>query len=116
MNRSYYPAWDMDTSDEIRWQKRLGYLLRALSFGQKRVARSLISDASTTYLGVAQELGIHVGSVHRHLHRIRNQHPKIYRGLMTERRRLLATRHEQALKRAAAHNEKWFQFLCNRGD
>ena len=114
MGRTYYPAWDMDTSNEIRWQSRLGHLLRALPPGQYRVAVALLWDINRTYQGVAIALGIHIGTVNEHLRRIRKRHPKIYRGLMTERRRLLSIRHDQALERAAAHDEKWFQYVCNR--
>jgi DNA-directed RNA polymerase specialized sigma24 family protein len=85
-------------------------VLATLPAGQYRVAMALIADGSArTYPAVAAELGIHLGTVHQHLRRIRHQHPGIYAELMKERARQLAERHRRALARAKAHSREWHE-------
>ena len=115
MGRNYDPAWDMDPSNEYRWQFRLSKLLGALPLGENRVAHALIESPDTTYPDVAAVLGVHLGTVHRQMYNIRRNHPKIYRALMTERRRLLAIRHDQAVKRHELHTQKWREYQLRIG-
>ncbi len=85
-------------------------MLSILPIGQRRVAAALVEvNRGRTYPEVAAILEIHVGTVHRHLRRIRLRHPQIYRQVMAERRRQLTLRHQEALERAAAHSEQWRQ-------
>jgi hypothetical protein len=85
-------------------------VLATLPAGQYRVAMALIADRSArTYPAVAAELGIHLGTVHQHLRRIRHQHPGIYAELMKERARQLAERHRKAIARAKAHSREWHE-------
>src|SRR5215831_16804475 len=91
-------------------RKALFRVLATLPAGQCRVAMALIADRSgRTYPAVAAELGIHLGTVHQQLRRIRHQRPEIYADLMKERARQLATRHRRAVARARAHSKKWHE-------
>jgi hypothetical protein len=63
---------------------------------------------------VAAKLGIHLGTVHQHLRRIRLRHPDVYVMIMAARARQLAERHELAVQRAAAHSEAWHRKQANR--
>jgi len=75
--------------------------LAQLPVGQRRVALALIDgEDAPTYAQVAQRLGLHLGTVHTHLRRIRQQHPDIYAALMQHRRQQLAHRHQAAVRRA----------------
>jgi predicted ArsR family transcriptional regulator len=86
--------------------RALARLLRTVPPGGRRVASALLADPDgRTYAAVAEELGIHLGTVHQHLRRLRLRHPQVYAAVMAERRRQLARRHEQALARADAHNK-----------
>ena len=70
-------------------------LLAALPPGRRRVALALVgSEEAPTYPEVAAGLGIHLGTVHQHLRRIRLQHPVVYYAVMTERSRQLVERHD----------------------
>jgi DNA-binding transcriptional ArsR family regulator len=93
----------------------LARLLRTLPPGRRRVARALLADSgSRTYAVVAVQLGIHLGTVHQHLRRLRLRHPHVYAALMAERARQLARRHERAALRAAAHSEAWHRKQAKR--
>lgn len=84
-------------------------ILAALPLGRRRVASALLADScGATYKEVALRLGIHLGSVHAHLRRIRVRHPEVYARLMQERLRQLGRRHELAIARARAHTECWY--------
>ena len=88
---------------------------RGLPPGRRRVAQALIADsASQTYPAVAAQLGIHLGTVHQHLRRLRLRHPQVYAVVMAERARQLAQRHERAVLRAAAHSEAWHRKQAKR--
>src|SRR5690348_7278100 len=81
----------------------LSRLLATLPIGRRRVAKALIADdCGGTYVAVAQQLGVHPGTVHQHLRRIRLRHPQVYAALMRERARQLAERHRRACARAEA--------------
>jgi transposase len=89
--------------------------LASLPSGQRRVAEALIGgEQARTYAEVAKRLGVHVGTVHRHLGRIRERHPDAYALLMAQRQTQLAVRHSQALSRARAHSERWHRKQANR--
>src|SRR6476646_5821483 len=93
----------------------LARLLRALPPGRRRVAQALLADSgSRTYPAVAAQLGIHLGTVHQHLRRIRLLHPPVYAILMAERARQLTERHENAVQRAEAHSEEWHRKQARR--
>jgi IS30 family transposase len=93
----------------------LGHLLATLPTGQRRVAKALIADdCGRTYVAVAQQLGVHLGTVHQHLRRIRQRHPHVYSALMSERARQLAERHRRALARAEAHSKEWHEMTRGR--
>ncbi len=78
----------------------LATLLATLPVGQRRVAEALIADPrGRTYPAVAAALGMHVGTVHRHLARTRARRPAVYAALMTARAEQLASRHASALVR-----------------
>jgi hypothetical protein len=84
-------------------------LRRQLPSGQARVAIALIADdpSPTSYTQVAENLGLHLGTVHRHLGRIRSIHPALYAELMTLRRRHLAERHVRVDARRRRRSLLW---------
>jgi predicted ArsR family transcriptional regulator len=87
---------------------RLARLLATLPPGRRRVAQALIADRNgTTYAAVAARIGVHPGTVARHLHRLRRRHPHVYQVLMAVRTSQLAERHERALARAEEHTARW---------
>jgi hypothetical protein len=89
--------------------KELARLLATLPPGRLRVAWALLADsAGRTYPQVAMDLGLHLGTVHQHLRRIRLRHPKVYAAVMNVRARQLAARHRRARARAEAHSKRWF--------
>jgi len=54
-------------------------LLATLPPGRRRVAWALVGDNfGVTYAEVAVRLRLHLGTVHRHLRRVRLRHPKVY--------------------------------------
>ena len=78
----------------------LAALLAALPAGQRCVAEALVAEPyGRTYPAVAAALGLHVGTVHRHLDRIRRRHPAVYATLMAIRAEQLDARHQRALAR-----------------
>jgi len=90
--------------------RELAPLLGLLPPGQRRVAMALIADnRSRTYPEVAAKLGVHLGTVHQHLRRIRRRHPKVYAAVMTVRDRQLGGRHQRALARETAHSKQWHE-------
>ena len=64
-------------------------------------------DRARTYAEVAAMLGMHRGTVSRHLERTRRLHPHLYAAVMTVRAEQLAQRHATAVERAAAHSRQW---------
>ncbi len=81
----------------------LAALLAPLPAGQRRVAAAFVAEPRGRTRGeTAAALGVHVGTVHRHLARIRERHPAVYAALMARRRAQLAGRHDRALSRARA--------------
>ena len=76
-------------------------LLEALPPGQRRVVEALMEgDTAPTYGQVADRIGLHLGTVHSHLRRIRQRHAALYAALMQHRRQQLEQRHEKAVRRA----------------
>ena len=82
--------------------------------GQQRVAILLVHGRGTTYQGVAEALGVSIGTVYTHLKRIRDNQPETYRALMAYRQEQLERRHVEALSRARAHSDRWFRRKRNR--
>src|SRR4051812_2735426 len=82
--------------------------LAALSPAQRRVVLALLDaddhDGPPTYRAVAARLGVHLGTVHRQLGRVRARHPAAYALVMQARAAQLAQRHRRALARAAARS------------
>src|SRR5687768_432372 len=75
---------------------------------RRQVLLTLISgDRAPTYRGVAQTLGIHVGTVYRQLRSIRLFSPNLYADVMHVRAQQLARRHLEALKAEAARSAQW---------
>ena len=88
--------------------RELVRLLATLPPGRRRVAMALIADdGGPTYPAVAAKLGVHLGTIHEHLRRVRRRHPEVYVAVMKERARQLAARHRQAVARAKAHTKQW---------
>ena len=74
----------------------------------RRVALALVSgEDAPTYPEIAAALGLHLGTVHAHLRRIRLLHPEVWEAIMAERHRQLAERHAAAVGRAEAHSREW---------
>jgi hypothetical protein len=85
-------------------------LLAVLPAAQNRIAKALIAGPEAkSYTALAVELRVHIGTVHRHLGRIRSRHPEVYSALMIVRRRQLTERHKRALARAREHDAWWFE-------
>lgn len=79
----------------------LAALLATLPAGQRRVAEAFVATPWGRTRGeTAAALGIHVGTVHRQLARIRARHPMVYAALVAARRAQLAGRHDRARSRA----------------
>src|SRR5262249_14958221 len=101
MKRTYASGWCPS-------QNQLYGMLSTLPPGCRRVALALVADPNgTTYPAVAARLGIHLGTVHRQLRRIRLHHPSIYRALMRARSSQLAKRHKLAVVRHEEHTARW---------
>ena len=93
----------------------LNLLLATLPPGRRRVAMALLADpAGRTYRAVAAQLGVHLGTVHQHLRRIRQRHPEVHAAVIKERQRQLAARHRKALARAKAHSQLWHKMTRGR--
>ena len=87
----------------------------ALPGRQRLVAQVLIGGTSArTYPEVGGLLGMHLGTVHTHLRRMRLKRPDTYAALMGERKQQLGDRHEAALARAEAHSREWHRKQADR--
>ena len=83
-------------------------LVAPLPAGQRRVALALaVGPRAPTYPELAEHLGLHVGTVYRHLDRIRVRHPVLYAAIMARRGELLAKRHTQDLTRERVRRHRW---------
>lgn len=105
---------------QLRHPKRLkahdlAALLATVPHGRRRVAEALVGgDAARTYGEVADLLGVHLGTVHTHLCRLRLRHPEAYAALMAERRRQLDVRHQAAVADAEMRSWEWHRRQANR--
>jgi hypothetical protein len=90
----------------------LAALLAALPAGQRRVAEALVAEPwGRTYPEVAAALGVHAGTVHTQLRRLRASRPAVYAALMAARGDQLAARHARALSRRRAR--RWTRrYIC----
>jgi len=69
--------------------------------GQRRVIIALLAaPEGRTYPATAAALGIHLGTLHRHLARLREGRPAVYATVLAQRETQLDTRHEGAEDRA----------------
>ena len=75
--------------------------LRSLPPGQRRVVQAIARRPGATYPDLARGLGLHLGTLHTHLRRVREWEPALYAELLAIRRRALAAR-QAARWRAAA--------------
>jgi len=66
--------------------------MRRLPPGQRRVVRAVAGQPGATYPDLARALGIHLGTLHTHLRRVREWEGELYAELMAIRRRALAAR------------------------
>ncbi len=83
-------------------------LIAPLPPGQCRVALALaVGPRAPTYPELAAGLGLHVGTVYRHLDRIRAHHPEVYAAIMARRGELLARRRTQDLTRERVRRHRW---------
>lgn len=90
-------------------------LLAALPPGRRRVAEALVvEEDAPTYPQVAEALGVHLGTVHTHLRRLRLLHPEVWEAVTAERQRQLWERHAGAVARADAHSREWHRKQANR--
>jgi transposase len=83
-----------------------------LTKAQTRVVQCLLSGdygVALTYEQVARKLGVSVGTVYRQLKRVRDQHPDVYRTVMSWRKWQLENRHEAAVERAKQRTARWFR-------
>jgi hypothetical protein len=79
-----------------------------LRAGQVRVAIALLdADPPATYQEVASALSIHVGTVRRHLKRIRDRRPDVYARIMAERRAQLDRYHSVVETRRMERSRRW---------
>ena len=102
-----------DTS--CRTDKPLAAMLATLPGGRRRVAEALVGGTvAPTYTAVAAQLGISLGTVHRHLQRTRLRHPAVHAALVDERRRQLTARHDRAIERAISRSRRWHRRQANR--
>ena len=91
-------------------EPELRKMLNRLAPRQRAVAEALVSEGSAvTYQEVADTLGIHLGTVHRHLQRVRENHPDVYAALMQLRAWQRGIRHYRAIEREKAHSRAWFR-------
>ena len=99
-------------------QQRLQELIERLTglpAGQRSVATALIdAGRARTYSKVAALLGLHLGTVHRHLGRIRLRHPEVYDALMRARASQLTERHREVLERARSQRAAWHRNPANQ--
>lgn len=60
--------------------------------GQRRAVQAVARHPGATYPDLARGLGLHLGTLHTHLRRVREWEPTLYADLMGIRRRALAVR------------------------
>lgn len=81
-------------------------LVAPLPAGQRRVALVMVEGPrAPTYGEAARHLEIHVGTLYRHLGRIRAGHPEVYAAIMARRGELLARRPAQ--DRGRERTRRW---------
>ena len=102
------------TNPKIPESHDLADLLATLPAGRRRVVVALMASRALTYPQLAAALGVHLGTIHAHLRRVRQRHPELYALVMAERAHQLAARHQQALARAEAHSRAWHRKQANR--
>lgn len=69
----------------------------ALPMGQRRVVEALLAgEIGRSYPEAAAVLGLHLGTLHAHLSRIRKRHPATYEAIMMQRAEQLERRHQAA--------------------
>jgi len=69
--------------------------------GQRRVIVALLAEPEgRTYPATAAALGLHLGTVHRHLARLRERRAAVYAAVLAQREAQLDARHEGAEERA----------------
>lgn len=84
-----------------RWQGQL-------PAAQFHVVEALVGDGRCpTRREVAAQLGIHRGTVHTHLARIKRDRPALWREIDQVRRNQRSERHRQAVARERARSERW---------
>jgi transposase len=66
-----------------------------------------LSSMAYSYRAVSEALGLSLGTVYRHMARIRQNHPPLYRDAMSERRRLRHAKHVAALERRRKRSLLW---------
>jgi transposase len=90
--------------------------LTPLTPGQRKVITALLnaSKRTPTYQDVAKKLGVSVGTVYRHLKRVRDEHPELYQDIMLERKAQLDKRHVEAVNRARQNSRRYFRRKWNR--
>ena len=72
--------------------------------------RALIGgEQARTYLDAAKIAGMSLGTMHTHVRRVRQNHPKLYQALRKVRMAQLAVRHHNAIDNARAHTSAWFR-------
>jgi hypothetical protein len=70
--------------------------LAGIPEGQRRVIIALLTESTgRTYPATAAALGLHLGTVHRHLARVREDHPHTYAAVMVHRAAQLASGQER---------------------
>jgi hypothetical protein len=76
----------------------------ALPMGQRRVVEALLAgESGRTYPDAAGALGIHLGTLHAHLARIRKRHPATYDAIMAKAAE--EREYQRGVRRLAAYRE-----------
>jgi hypothetical protein len=90
------------THGELDWS--------VLTDGQLRAVLALIGgDKARTYREAGRLCGTGLGTLYKHLHRIRQKHPELYKAVMDIRSMQLMDRHEAAVERAKQHSREFFE-------
>lgn len=79
-----------------------------LTHAQGRVLTAFNAVPAPTYRTVASKLGLHVGTIHSHLRKIRLSHPALYNRFLALRRAQLDQRHALRVGRMQARSERFF--------
>jgi hypothetical protein len=91
----------------LSWGQQ-AWLYDQLPPGQARAAIALLEvDPPRTYVGVATYLGVNVGTVYRHLRRIKDRRPNVYSSIMEERTAQLARYHAVVVERRQKRSLAW---------